>query len=419
MLKLPAGVPSPEKVEESLLLILGLLRLPLYQHTSSVRLGYYHIGSGLTQSGRADRRLLYRPAPRQVGLLFRKEDIDSLALGSAVLGSGGGGNPYIGALLLRRAMESASVTQVEITPFDEVDESDFLICSAGMGSPAIGIEKIPNGSEYVRSFRGLESYVERRATHVSPIEIGGINSLVPLVVSVHSGLPVADGDGEGRAFPELQMTTFCGLGYSAAPVCMIEERGNTLIVNGISDWWTEKIARTVTVSFGGRAEVALYPLGGSDYRKGAIPGTLSMALEIGRSLTDGIRNKSAEDALSRSCHASLLFAGKLVDVKRYNTRGFAIGHAFLEGFDSYSHQRLKISFQNEYLLATLGAGEESKVIESTPNIISIHDESTLLPITTDQLRYGMRCKVFSIPIHKKWLFEGAEKLVGLGAFKLE
>ena len=353
-------------------------------------------------------------------MFFRAGDIDTLALGSAVLGSGGGGNPYIGALLLRQAMESSSVSQIEITPFDELDDSDFLICSAGMGSPAIGIEKIPNGSEFVRSFRGLESFLHRSASHVSPIEIGGINSLVPLVVAVHSGLPVADGDGEGRAFPELQMTTFCGFGYSAAPVCMVEERGNTLIIRGISDWWTEKLARSATVSFGGRAEVALYPLVGSDYRKGAIPGTLSMALEIGRSLSEGIRNKNAEDELARSCHASLLFTGKLVDLKRYNTRGFAIGHAFIDGFDSYAHQRLKVSFQNEYLRATLGGdGAEPKVIESTPNIISIHDESTLLPITTDQLRYGMRCKVFSIPIHKKWLFEGAEKLVGLRAFNLE
>jgi hypothetical protein len=353
-------------------------------------------------------------------LQFRVGDIDALALGSAVLGSGGGGNPYIGALLLRQAMESTSVSLLEITPFDELDDSDFLICSAGMGSPAIGIEKIPNGSEFVRAFRGLESYLGKRASHVSPIEIGGINSLVPLVVSVHSGLPVADADGEGRAFPELQMTTFCGFGYSAAPVCMIEERGNMLIVRGISDWWTEKLARSATVSFGGRAEVALYALGGSDYRKGAIPGTLSMALDIGRSLFEGIRNKNAEDELASSCRASLLFAGKLVDVKRYNTRGFAIGHAFLDGFDSYAHQRLKVSFQNEYLLATLlGDGTEPKVIECTPNIISIHDESTLVPITTDQLRYGMRCKVFSIPIHKKWMFDGAEKLVGLQAFKLE
>lgn len=353
-------------------------------------------------------------------MLFKAGDVDNLALGSAVLGSGGGGNPYVGALLLRQAMESTGVTQLEITPFDEIEDSDFMVCTAGMGSPAIGIEKIPNGTEYLRAFRGLESYIGKKANHVSPIEIGGINSLVPLVVSVHSGLPVADGDGEGRAFPELQMTTLCGLGYTAAPVCMVDERVNALIINGISDWWTEKLARSATVSFGGRAYVALYALGGSDYRKGAIPGTLSLALEIGRSLSEGIKNKDAEAALSKSCQATEVFAGKLVDVKRYNTRGFAIGHATIQGFDAYSHQQLKVSFQNEYLMATLTDGDGStRRIASTPDIISIHDESTVLPITTDRLRYGMRCKVFSIPVNKKWSFEGADRLVGPQAFNLE
>ncbi|MDG7015764.1 MAG: DUF917 domain-containing protein, partial [Nitrososphaerota archaeon] len=265
-----------------------------------------------------------------------------------------------------------------------------------------------------------EAYVGKTANHVSPIEIGGINSLVPLVVSAHAGLPVADGDGEGRAFPELQMTTLCGLGYSAAPVCMVDERVNSLIIKGISDRWTEKLARSATVSFGGRAYVALYALSGSDYRKGAIPGTLSLAMKIGSSLRQGIAEKNAEDALSQSCGATEVFAGKLTDVKRYNTRGFAIGHALIEGFDSYSRQQLKVSFQNEYLLAKVTDGSGgARTVASTPNIISIHDESTLLPITTDQLRYGMRCKVFFIPVNKKWSFEGAEELVGLKAFNLE
>ncbi len=349
-------------------------------------------------------------------MLFRAGDIDPLALGSAVLGSGGGGNPYIGTLLLRQAMEDEGVDRIEVTPFDEVDDPDFLICSAGMGSPAIGIEKIPNGSEYVRAFRGLEAYVGRKASHVSPIEIGGINSIVPLVVAAHSGLPVADGDGEGRAFPELQMTTFCGLGYPAAPVCMVDERVNSLIIRGISDRWTEKLARSATVSFGGRAYVALYGLGGGDYRKGGIPGTLGLALEIGRSLNEGIKRKDAEDALSGASHAKAIFSGKLLDLERHNTRGFAVGHALFEGLDSHAHSQLKVSFQNEYLLAK---DEGGKVVACTPDIISIHDESTLLPITTDQLRYGMRCRIFTIPVHSKWRFDGAEELVGLGAFNLE
>jgi uncharacterized protein len=351
--------------------------------------------------------------------LFGLADIEPLAVGSAVLGSGGGGNPYVGALLLRSSMEAKGVDRISVTPFEQIDESDFLICSAGMGSPAIGIEKLPTYTDHLRAFKALESYVGRKATLVSPIEIGGINSLVPLVVASQSGLPVADGDGEGRAFPELQMTTLTGYGLSASPVCLTEERGNTLMINGISDIWVERLARAATVTFGGRAYVAIYPLEGREYIRGAIPGSLTHAVNIGRSLLEGIKHKDPEDALVKSCDARLIFTGKIVDVKRYNTRGFAIGYTIVDGLDDFAHDTMKVSFQNEYLLAETDDEGKRHRAAVTPDIISIHDMETLLPITTDSLRYGQRCKIFSIPVSRKWDFPGAQDLVGLDAFRLE
>ena len=352
--------------------------------------------------------------------IFKKSDIDSLALGSAVLGSGGGGNPYLGALLLKSAMERTNISSLEVTPFDELDDSDFSMCVAGMGSPTIGVEKIPAGTEYARSTRSLEKVLGRKATHLSPAEIGGINSLVPFINAVYVKLPVIDGDGEGRAFPELQMTTFNAYGQKASPMCISDEKGNEVIINAISDSWTEKIARSITVAMGGRGCVASHPMGGAGYRKSAIPNTLSLALNIGESLIEGMKRKEPEQALADSCGAKEIFVGKVTDLKRFNLRGFAIGHVLIEGIDSnYRGQRLKILFQNEFLIAKriIDDGREEAIV-TTPQIISIHDLESLLPITTDQLRYGNRCKVFEIPVAKKWLSDQAIKLVSPSAFNL-
>ena len=38
-------------------------------------------------------------------------------------------------------------------------------------------------------------------------EIGGANSIAPLVAGALTGKPVIDADAMGRAFPELQMST--------------------------------------------------------------------------------------------------------------------------------------------------------------------------------------------------------------------
>jgi len=349
---------------------------------------------------------------------FRKSNIDSLALGSAVLGSGGGGNPYLGALLLKSAMERFQVDELEVTPFDEIDDSHFSFCIAGMGSPTIGVEKIPAGTEYARSTRSLEKIIGRNATHLSPAEIGGINSLVPFINSVYVKLPVIDGDGEGRAFPELQMTTFNAYGQRASPMCISDEKGNEVIINGLSDSWTEKLARSITVAMGGRGCVASHPMNGAGYRKSAIPNTLSLALNIGESLLEGMKNKEAEQSLIDSSGAKEIFVGKVTDLKRFNLRGFAIGHVLIEGIDHYRDQKLKILFQNEFLIAKRILEHDEETIVATPQIISIHDLESLLPITTDQLRYGNRCKVFKIPVAEKWLTEEALKLVSPSAFNL-
>ena len=87
-----------------------------------------------------------------------------------------------------------------------------------------------------------------------------------------------------------------------------------------------------------------------------------------------------------------------------------IGHVLIEGIDHYRDQKLKILFQNEFLIAKRILEQNEETIVATPQIISIHYLESLLPITTDQLRYGNRCKVFNIPVAEKWLSEEALSL---------
>jgi DUF917 family protein len=347
-------------------------------------------------------------------------DIDALVLGSAVLGSGGGGNPGLGAMLLRQAWETKGLDGVEVIPFDQIDDNSFLISSAGMGSPVIGVEKIPNGEEYAAAFKTLELYLNRTADYISPVEIGGVNSIVPLITASYRALPVADADGEGRAFPELQMTTFNAYGQRASPLSVVDERKNTSIIEAVNNFWAEKIARSVTVTYGGRGYVAIYPMTGSAYRSSAIPSSLSRALTIGEEVIEGIKRKEAEESLINATDGERVFTGKIVDLKRYNVRGFSIGNVSLEGLDEFAGSRLDVTFQNEYLRARLTEpGGRPKVIVQTPDIIAIHDYSAMLPLTTDQLRYGARCKVFRIPVDKKWLTEAGLRTVGPEAFSLD
>lgn len=352
-----------------------------------------------------------------------RAEIEPLALGSAVLGSGGGGNPYLGSLILKTTMDRRGLDHVELVPHEQVDTDHFLICSAGMGSPVVGIEKIPGGHEYAAAYLRLERFLKKQDTVVSPVEIGGVNSIVPLVTAAHLGRRVADGDGEGRAFPELQMTTFNAHGVNATPMVIADERNNYSTIVAKDALWAEKIARAITLRFGGRGYIALYPMGGEEYRRAAIPGSLTYAHNIGQSLLEGIRKKDAEQALLDATGGTKIFTGKIVDLKRTNTKGFAVGETTIEGQEEYRDTTLKVVFQNEYLLALMLEGGDNqhaqkRPVAATPDIISIHDQTSYRPITTDQLKYGARCHVFRLPAPEKWLQPNARRLVEPAAFGL-
>ena len=155
---------------------------------------------------------------------FTEDNLDDLAVGAAILGTGGGGNPYVGKLLARAAIrEHGPVTIVDV---DEVPDDALVVPSAMMGAPTVIVEKLPSGEEAVRAFEALQDHLGRRITHTMPIEAGGLNSTIPFTVAARLGIPVVDADGMGRAFPEVQMVTATIYGIPATPMALADEKGN-------------------------------------------------------------------------------------------------------------------------------------------------------------------------------------------------
>lgn len=66
---------------------------------------------------------------------------------------------------------------------------------------------------FLFAFKQLES--KSKVVAVVCAEIGGANSIEPLVAGAELGLPIVDADGMGRAFPELQM--FLPFVYGSLP----------------------------------------------------------------------------------------------------------------------------------------------------------------------------------------------------------
>ena len=339
--------------------------------------------------------------------LLHPENVEDIALGAAVLGTGGGGDPYIGKLMgISAIREFGPVTLLSL---DEIDDDALIVPTAMMGAPTVMVEKLPKGDEIISAFHALESYLGRKITATMSAEAGGLNSVTPLTVAARLRLPMVDCDGMGRAFPELQMVSATLYGISSTPFAIGDEKGNSAILNTIDNRWTETFSRSITIDMGCAAMIACYATTGEELKQWAVPDTMTLVEEIGRTIREARRSKAnVIEAVREIVEGFQVFKGKIVDVQRRTEKGFAKGEAILEGVDEYDSQTLKVQFQNENLVAIL----DGEIIVSVPDLITVLETETGEPITTESLRYGFRVTVLGIPCNEKWRTPEGLALVG-------
>jgi DUF917 family protein len=276
---------------------------------------------------------------------------------------------------------------------------------AMMGAPTVMVEKLPGLDEVTAPVRAIEPFLDGPVTHIACAEVGGVNSTIPIAAAAVLGLPLVDGDGMGRAFPELQMVLPTLSGIPASPLGFADDKGNTGILSTVTNTWAERIARVACVEMGCSVMISLFPLSGQQVRESLVAGSLSQCLAVGDAIADA--RAANEDPVTQAVNelgGRELYAGKVVDVARATTKGFARGSAIIDGADG----ALTLSFQNEHLMATL----ERKILATTPDLIMVLEHDSGEPITTEGLRYGQRVRVIAAPSDERWHSPAGLAMVG-------
>lgn len=339
--------------------------------------------------------------------LLDEQAIEHIALGASLLGTGGGGDPHIGRLMALNAIRKHGPVRL-LSP-EELPEDALVVPSAMMGAPIVIIEKIPNGNEFINAFKGLEDILGKKVYATIPIEAGGVNSMIPIAVAAQLGLPLVDADGMGRAFPELQMVTYHLDGIPASPMVVVDEKGNNIILNTISNNWAEEIARVCTVTMGASVMISIYSMLGKQVKESAIHGIMSFSEQIGKVIADARKDHTDPmEQLLEITGGHFLFKGKITDVSRNIEGGFNRGLCSLRGLEEYTGSEMEVSFQNENLIAK----RDGRVLATVPDLICILDADTAVPVTTETLKFGRRVKVIGIPCAEKWRSEKGISTVG-------
>ncbi len=194
-------------------------------------------------------------------------DLKYIAAGAAILASGGGGS-YLDAVNIIKEFEATGWSGA--IPVKEYDSATDCCVLAMMGSPDAAATMTLSDVNHsiantINTFQQAADFVLHC---VIPVEIGAINTLVPFLAAAQTSnfiSWVVDGDGAGRAVPELPQTTYGGsLNLAVSPSSLANNAGTIAAIQSAtltagSAAQIETLAGGIISAFGSFAGIALWP----------------------------------------------------------------------------------------------------------------------------------------------------------------
>lgn len=338
--------------------------------------------------------------------LLNEIDIEDFVRGTTLMGTGGGGNPLLGAQRLLDVLKNNFAIEW-VNPAEIRDEA-MTCCVFGMGSIAPGECQIgaydlsvretlrPN----VRAVRELEKLAGVRIEAIVPFELGGNNTAVAVNTAMMMGLKVPDGDYSGRAVPELSQVKPAVFGKTVTPLVICDEWGNVVhVVKTPNNKAAEGIGKMISMVTKAPDMLTLcahagFLMRGKEMKKYLITGTLSKALRIGQAIREAREcGGDALQAVTRMVEGRVIFTGIVREKKFVSNNGYMIGETLLQGTGDFINKECKIWLKNENHMAWVNG----RITAMSPDLIEIVKKGTAEPITNTDLAPGDEVGVLGIP----------------------
>jgi len=347
--------------------------------------------------------------------------IKDFVRGCALLGTGGGGLPEDGLKSLMRAFQEGQ--ELGWVDPNTIGDETWTVCTYGMGSiaprtPEIlktmdewGLKEVKKPKKLVEAVKELEEYKGIKIGALVCLEIGGANTPDPVAAAADLGIPIVDGDyGAGRAIPEIPQNTPNLKGYPMTPMSSVDEWGNICIIKETANnTLAEKIGKLVsTVAFNLVGNTA-YLLKGKQMRECVVPGTLTYAYELGKTIREAREAGSDPvEAARKKLDGWLLFTGTVTKKDWENREGYYWGTQYLDGTGRFAGHTFKIWFKNENHVSWF----DEKPYVTSPDIISVVDAKTAEPITNPAAEAGQQVAVLGKRAHDVFRTEEGLEVLG-------
>ena len=268
-----------------------------------------------------------------------RDDLADIILGAHFYACGGGGALKNGEELLLeidKHFKSKSEVQIQYIDLAEIHDTDRLPVMAAMGAPQKFLEKGYSHSP-ISAFNALEELNTSTFSTLSPVETGPIAYGMSLLVAAAKSIPIINGDGGGRAFPCLQLSTFANINLGnpiAVSPCVltsekaIHEDGGMITINCDSSIDVDAMTRGIissSTSFDDRASLASFSMTGKQLKQpnALVPDMLIKSKKLGARIRECISgNLSCFGAIDELDGAHCVMQGKLNSIRTTTVDGF-------------------------------------------------------------------------------------------------
>lgn len=339
--------------------------------------------------------------------LLDKQDMIDLLYGCTVLGTGGGGGLEEAFVMMEPHFKADK--KVKLIDIDELPDDEYVATPYGCGAPlpsgGVDLPEKFKGLEYftespaVLAYTELEKYMNKKFYAVSATELGGLNVAEVLNIACLFDVCVTDADPTGRSVPELQHSTYFLNNVPITPMGLATEFGEVAILSKVAnDMRAEDIVRSMAVASNDLVGVVDHPTTGKIYKNSVIKGTISLAIEIGKTLRIAKENgQNVAEEIAKSADGKILFKGVVTKNPWEKVDGFNIGEIYLDGTHEYEGSTYKTWFKNEHLIAY----RDGKVDITCPDLICAFDKDGT-PVTNPDAFVGMEMTFIAIKAPKEW-----------------
>jgi hypothetical protein len=335
--------------------------------------------------------------------LLGKIELEDIAWGSTLLGSGGGGS-------IRKGLRLIAQIENKVTLLDPADlpESANAVSVGGIGAPRAMAPEVTKKKAVDSAILAYEVMKNVTAIggvsidYLMPGEIGGYNTILPIYVAAKKGVPVVDADGNGRAVPELATGLQPIYNIPASPLVVTNNAGDIIVAylgDPLDATAAENIARTAAVSFGMRASFCTWVVSIATLKKCLVTNSISRAERIGRTIREAkAGGRDVVKEVIAITDGKELFRGRIRKIEMRTEEGFDFGRTTIEGMDDDKGKAFVIDSKNENMIAW----QDEKPVAMVPDLITmITTEGE--PLNNADTKEGMELAIIGIHAPEPWM----------------